>query len=616
MAAPRDFPGAMSAGEPDGVGRRNVPVPAGQVRPVIAPPMARRQTFRTSIVGTLFRLVVWLLALVRYLAGTLGDALSYRNSVARRAKRLRHILESLGPTFVKLGQQLSVRADVLPYEYCAEFSEMLDSAPPFPVKEAMRVIEEETTRSLSSLFTTFVETPIGSASLACVYKAQLQSGDWVAVKVQRPGVGVQLASELRALGWLLKLGEWLTVLPSGFTRMLRSELSSMLLEELDFRREARNAEMFLKGAEEDKQDHVGAPRVYFDLSTDKLLVAEFVTGIFLTDLIRAVDSKDEATIARMRAQLVDPEIVARRLVLAVHWELLEGLLFHADPHPANILVQPGNKIVFIDFGSCGRLSGKTRRIWRHFYYAFCDKDVQGMAERAVAILEPVPRADIDAFTKEIEGMFWDWVHAMKSDHAEWWEKAGGIMWMRFTGMARRYGVPITPDVLRIFRATFLYDTTIFRLWVSLDQVEEFREYHREAGKRARKRVHRAIAKRLHRGLTKNDYVRIENLNRMAGQILQRVQHYLDIFEPGFMRVIGKLAFVATLVLRLGTWALGIYVVGTGLVTGYKALHGEAATIHLNVGALTLGWRGMLLGALLTWFLIRRVLVRIREIEAG
>jgi predicted unusual protein kinase regulating ubiquinone biosynthesis (AarF/ABC1/UbiB family) len=611
-------PGGQEAFTTDGPGRRDrlFAVPAALAGRAHAPPMARRPVFRTSILGTALRLLVWVFAAIRYLLGGAGDLLLRRRSIENRARRLRRIFEGLGPTFVKLGQQLSVRADVLPYEYCVEFSEMLDSAPPMRAAQAIAVVEAAIGRPLAETFKVFDESPIGSASLSCVYRAQLHGGDWVAVKVRRPGVGARLASELRALGWLLQLGELLTLLRPGLTRMLRTELGTMLLEELDFRREARNAEVFLRNAEEDKQEFVLAPRVYFDLSSETVLVAELVTGVFLTDLMRALDRKDEEALARIRAQGVDPQVVAQRLVLAVHWELLEGLLFHADPHPANILVQPGNRLMFIDFGSCGRLSGKSRRIWRQFYYDFCERDVQGMVERAISILEPIPPIDVEGFAKEIEAMFWDWIHAMNSAHAEWWEKAGGMMWMRFAGMARRYGVPMTPDILRIFRATFLYDTAIFRLWVGLDQSQEFRRYHRQAGKRARKRIQRAIAKRVDRGLTNHDYVRLEELQRMVGQVVTRVQHHLDAFQPSFGLIVGKVAFAVTMFLRLLAWSLAALVVGAISVAVYNVAHGRTADFHVGIGAFRVGLRGTLVFALVAWILLRRLLFRIQDIELG
>jgi predicted unusual protein kinase regulating ubiquinone biosynthesis (AarF/ABC1/UbiB family) len=497
-----------------------------------------------------------------------------RNTVSRRAARLRRIFEGLGPTFVKVGQQLSVRSDLLGFEYCRELASMLDEVSPFPVRRAIRVIEKSTGRPLADSFREFNPRPIGSASLSCVYKARLHAGDWVAVKVRRPGVVAMLAADIRALSWLLQLGEWLSLFKPGFTSNLRSELGGMLFEEIDFVREARNAEIFRREAERHEQHHLSAPRVYFDLSSEDVLVAEFVTGTFLNEIMHALDTGDHAALAEIRGRGIDIAQVARNLVMAAHWELLESILFHADPHPANICVQPGNVLVFVDFGSCGRLTGRYRRIWERFYQALERHDVQDMVSCAVSILEPLPHLDADGFAREIELMFWDWVYAMNSEHAAWWEKASGLLWLRFAGIAHRYQAYMSSEIVRIFRATFIYDTTIFRLSVTLDMRDEFRRYYRQAGKRAKRRVRRAFWSRIEHGLKNEDYVEIARVWHMGWQIQRRVQRFLDQPSPNFAREIGKLSYGVSLLLNVAaTIAVGyvIAVVGSWIyrwITGH------------------------------------------------
>src|SRR5262249_42197289 len=140
-----------------------------------------------------------------------------------------------------------------------------------------------------------------------------------------------------------------------------------------------------------------------------------------------------------------------------NWETLENVLFHADPHPANIVIRPDNSVVFIDFGSCGRSASRIKRLWRQFHVYLGNDDVYGMTEIALAMLEPLPPVDLDSFKKECEALYWDWLYAMKSDHAEWWEKASGVMWMKFIGLSRKYNVPVNLDTLKGLRVTFLFD---------------------------------------------------------------------------------------------------------------------------------------------------------------
>ena len=440
------------------------------------PSMATSTGVSVSFLRVLSRLFVWTWGYLRYYFGNAVDLLLGRSSLSRSATRFRLILESLGSTFVKLGQQLAVRADMLPYEYCEELSKMLDRVKPFPAEEAIAIIERRSGKRIGEIFDVFDPTPIGSASLACVYQAILKGGDKVAVKVRRPGIRETLAADLRAFSLLTWLAELLSFLRSGTSKNLRYELSGMLLEETDFRREARFTEIFRLEAERNGQSYITAPRVYAHLSSDEVLVTEFVSGVFLSELLSVMDRDDQPTLASMRARGIHPEVVAKRLVMAFNWETMENVLFHADPHPANIVVKNDNGLVFIDFGSCGRFGSKTKRQWRQFHYYLANEDVAAMTDIAVAMLEPLPPIDLDAFKKEVELLYWDWLYAMKSDTSEWWEKASGVMWMKFIAVSRRYRVPINLDTLKGLRVTFLFDTIVFRLDRDLDLSEEYGHY--------------------------------------------------------------------------------------------------------------------------------------------
>jgi ubiquinone biosynthesis protein len=406
----------------------------------------------------------------------------------------------------------------------------------------------------------------------------------VAVKVRRPGVGPRLARDARALGWLLRLAEWLGVFRPRFTRMMRVEFERMLLEEVDFLREARNTELFRRDAAQSKLDFVTAPRVHFELCSHEILVTAFVDGVFLDKIIRALDTGDEAELQRIREQGIDLHEIAHRLIMAAHWALLEGLLFHADPHPANICVQPGNRIVFVDLASCGRLAGKYRRIWQRYHREFAAHNVQAMVRAAVAMLEPLPPIDLVSFSREIELIFWDWVYAINSDHSAWWEQASGMIWIKFADAARRYQVPMSAELVRIFRATFIYDTTVFRLWERIDMLAEFRSYQHQAGKRVRRRMRRAIRTRIAHGLTDTDYIDILDLWHMGQQIVGRVQHYLDIPAPDFAREIGKVSYAMLMILRLIALGLAIYIAGAAAFAGIDLLTGREVSLTSTLAA--------------------------------
>jgi ubiquinone biosynthesis protein len=581
-----------------------------------APPMAHSVSFGAGGFATTKRLFFWLFAFVRFFGGNLLDTLRGRSSSKRSAVRLRETLESLGPTFIKLGQQMSVRADVLPYEYCAELSKMLDKVTPFPTEQAVEAIERSMGRKITEVFAVFDPKPIGSASLACVYQAFLKTGHKVAVKVRRPNIGPMLAADLRALGWMMSFAELTSLIRPGLTRNFGRELFDMLMEELDFNREARFTEIFRHRTKKERLDFVTAPRIFRELSSEEVMVSEFVSGVFLWEILNAIDREDHETIEQIRAQGIEPEQVARNMAELFNWESMEGILFHADPHPANIVCRPGSTIVLIDFGACGRFSSKTRRLFHQLHYYMNIEDVQGMVECSISMLEPLPPIDVDRFTKEVESLYWEMMYASKDDYAEWWEKASGVLWIRFAGLARRYNIPINLDTLRLFRATFLYDTVMFRLWKELDLDKEYQRYFKKFGRRSKKRVQKDVRRRLIKGLDNRDYQRIEETMRMGNQMLGRIQHFLDTPRHNFASVIGKAAYGATMLLRVTSFATVVHLVAIlGIALGSRWT-GQSMTMWESfiwlVGSLDYQIALLLVGLVV----IRKTLMRFEDIDVG
>ncbi len=579
-----------------------------------APPKARKMVFQAHFLRTMARMMLWLWGFVRYATGTLWDILCFRNSITRRAIRLRRIFESLGPTFVKVGQQLSVRADLLPFEYCEELAKMLDKVPPFPTPLAIKTIERDFGRKLEDIFAVFDPQPIGSASLACVYQALLHSGERVAVKVRRPGIIKMLPADLRALGWILHTAEFLTLARAGVSQNLLVELNEMFADELNFFQEARYTELFRRFAAENEQNYLSAPHVYFELLSENVLTTEFVSGVFLQEILGALDRQDTAALDQLKSQGFDPSAIAKRLVMAFNYEMIESLFFHADPHPANIVVRPGNTLVFIDFGSCGRITRKARRLWIQTQRCIADKDVAGLVKCTISYMEPLPPIDLDRFIKEVEALYWNWMYAINSEHSEWWEKASGQMWMKFAGIAQRYNIPMNLDSLRMFRATFLYDTVMLRLWKHLDMAWEYRRYFCQAGERARRRVRREVRKRLKKGFTRIDYMKIEEMWRLGNQFIERAQHALDIPYFSFSSMVGKMAFGVSALLKLIAMGCGVYLLALLVNSGHGLITGREMNL-LSLLRTILKFRFtqpvLLCVALL---MVRRILVRLQDVD--
>lgn len=537
---------------------RRLRLDSGDPRGDAAPPMAHEVRFRAGLLRVAVRAMLWGFALLRFVVPTMLDFALRRGSVQRRARRLRLVLQSMGPSFHKVGQQLSVRADILPYEYCRELGHLLDDAEPMPLAAAIRAVERSCGGALDATFSTFDPEPIGSASVACVYQATLRDGREVAVKVRRPGIGPTLVADLRVLGILAALAEQLTLVKEGTTRNLRQELGSMLLEELDFEHEARNVELFCRSARKCRLPWLSAPAVLMELSDDQVLVTGLVHAVPLTEILAAKDQGDEVALSRLRESGIDPGKLARRLMRTWHWEVFHFSVFHADPHPANVFVLPGNELVLIDFGSCGRVSLRTRELTRRINACLGERDAAGGAETAIKMLEPLPPIDVDAFSKELEQLYWSYIRANASKHAEWWEKSSGRLWMRFAGLARKWGLPVNLDTLRLFRATFLFDTIVMRLDPTLDMPREFRRFLRSEYKRRRRQVRKRL-----RAAFADRASRVGNLDtilRVGARAVEKIDDAASVPGRSFSLLPGRVAqVVVSLVGTLGLLAATLLV---------------------------------------------------------
>ena len=574
-------------------------------------PMARRPVFKPGILLPFVRLSVWLAVALAYVFGNAFDSLLGRASVERRAVRFRRLLEWAGGSMIKVGQQLSVRADLLPYAFCDELSKLLDDVPPIPAEEAIKILERNLGRPIKDVFEAFDPVPIGSASLACVYQAVLKTGEHVAVKIQRPGIGRLISADLRALDWLLIAGEALTLIRPGMTTQFRRELRKTLIGELNFRTEARYNEMFRLRVEEDNEG-ITAPRVFFDYCTEEVLVNELVAGTWMWEFMVAVDKNDQEFLGKLRKEGIEPGIVARRLLRVLHRELLEHLFFHGDPHPANLIVLPDSRICFIDFGAIGRFSTETRNGWRELLFHMQNRDVERMVRSSLTLAGRLPPINVDDVLEAMEEIYADWVYAISSTDAEWWERCSAQTWLRHIKVARQFGMPVTLEMIQFFRATFLYDTMIVRLDRTIDPIAEWKSYAKVAGKAARKRVHREIRQRVN-GPTGVDYLRIEALADTMSQFFFRVQRNLDdpIFQ--FRQTVGKLAFGISTVLRLAYTVAVLF--GFAVIAEYLArvVFGidrlwSMATLEAIA---SLAWL-KLIGVIVALVVIRQVIIRMSE----
>jgi len=258
-------------------------------------------------------------------------------------------LERLGPTFVKLGQLLSSRSDLLRPEYIDALARLQDDCEPFPFADVEQIVQDELGVRMSRLFSEFEDKPIAAASLGQVHRARLRDGRDVAVKVQRPGIRRQLADDLEVLGELTDFFDAHSdnarryALRDAFEQFRRA-----LIAELDYRREAANLSTLAEILRDD--DRIVVPSPYDDLTTGKVLTMEYIEGRKVTEL---------TALARVDA---DYAPLADHLFASYLRQILDAGFFHADPHPGNLLITPDERLALLDVGMVGRLAPDTRKL--------------------------------------------------------------------------------------------------------------------------------------------------------------------------------------------------------------------------------------------------------------
>ncbi len=265
----------------------------------------------------------------------------------QRAIELRNLLTSLGPTFIKVGQALSTRPDLIRKDFLGELVKLQDQLPPFDNGLAYQIIETELDRSMGEIFRELSPQPVAAASLGQVYHGRLVSGEEVAVKVQRPNLRPLLTKDLYLMRWAASwLAPWLPLNLGHDLTLIVDEFGTKLFEEIDYINEGRNAEKFAHNFRNDPQ--VKVPGIYWNYTSHHVLTLEWINGFKLTDT------------QNIQAVGLDPEAIIQIGVTTGLQQLLEHGFFHADPHPGNLFAMSDGRMAYIDFGMMDQLEETTK----------------------------------------------------------------------------------------------------------------------------------------------------------------------------------------------------------------------------------------------------------------
>ncbi|WP_130470221.1 2-polyprenylphenol 6-hydroxylase [Candidatus Magnetaquicoccus inordinatus] len=323
-----------------------------------------------------FRLLTWIMGL---------------HPAVRRVRRLsaqvrlRKAMEEMGPTFIKFGQALSTRTEILPDDFSVEMKKLQDDVPPFPFAQVEEIIQKDLGGPVEQFFRTFAINPVASASMAQVHRATTLAGREVAVKVMRPNVIALVELDIRMLTTLAELVD--TYLPEWRrmrAKQVVAEFAASIRNEINFQIEASRAQKFRENFREDREMRV--PAVIWALSTRRVLTMEWIEGVPIDELVhRSADGK------------IDPVTISRNIVTSFFKQVFRDGYFHADQHPGNIFVLADGTLAILDFGIVGRVSRQDRMVLAKILQGFLQRDYRLVAEMHVVAGYVPHDTNVDAF---------------------------------------------------------------------------------------------------------------------------------------------------------------------------------------------------------------------------
>jgi len=352
--------------------------------------------------------------------------------IIRFQVRLRQTIERLGPTYVKLGQIMSLREDLLPRRITYELRNLQTKVPPISYEEAKQVVESEFNVPLRHIYKEFAPKPVGAASLAQAHIAYLRNGQKVVVKVQRPGIIPIMTNDLRIMKRLAWILQRIPYVRDFQPQKLIQEFSDYTMKELDFNQEGKHADIFRENFKDD--DNVILPKVYWEYTTKKILTLEFIEGV-----------KPDDSEKLKKLGINGPRVAALGARVVIKQLFIDGF-FHGDPHPGNLFIVDNEKFCMIDLGMTGQFTPKTMNAMFLYYYYLIIRDFETASKYMVGLTETIPNSDIAGFRAEIEEIGKKWIGAGFKNYSL------GKLILNSMNMGARYKLYFNKDIMLAIKA--------------------------------------------------------------------------------------------------------------------------------------------------------------------
>ncbi|NEO79809.1 AarF/UbiB family protein [Moorena sp. SIO4G3] len=419
-----------------------------------------------------------------YFLGIQLRRITNKPDIQKNANELRQIFEDLGGFWVKTGQLLALRNDILPDEICDQLIRLQYEAIGFPMAMVRSTIESELGAPMEKIFQDFDETPLAAASIGQVHRATLRSKRKpVVVKIQRPNLAEAFKRDLDLIKVVVNL-----LISLNFMSYLRldeavSQLDKIFNEELDYRYEASNTRNMRKTL---KQHKIYVPKIYDKYCKRRVLVMEYIDGVLASDYIK-VSNRDPVRASQWEDENdFDSEKVGEKIFLSLLRQVFEDNLYHGDLHPGNIIFLRRSKVVFIDMGSVGSLDRELRVTYNEYTNALTYGDFSKASNYIMRLAVDIPRVNVPTVRAQMSRAIESWSSKAQLKGVEFKEKSFGAATADLSKVLTKYRIPNNWTFLKMSRSFLTLDGTMQYLLPEFDFFKTSKKYNRQSDKRALK----------------------------------------------------------------------------------------------------------------------------------